>query len=204
MFPEPIVQAKIPVSYFSSSEQDFNTSALVEILSSVPNSPLTPSGLLQNFTPTFPNATFLNKIGSRVQDFSNLTPANLRYHAMQQQSLQQNVNKNNTSDLVTNEMQTYSNVSPRSMNGNTSGYLSQLSHVGESFEQLNVNAMNNFQQPENQIIIGTPTNIHPFEVDNRLMTPVYPSVSIRHGMKNNFQDFTNRSVTRNRICQKVT
>lgn len=187
------MKAKIPVAYFSSSEQDFNTSALVEILSSVPNSPLTPGGLFQNFTPTFPNASFSNKIGSRAHDFSNLTPANLHYHAMQQQSLHQNVNQNNTADLVTNEMQTYSNVSPRSMNGNTSGYLSQLSHFGSlnvtgSSNSLDVNAMKNFQQPENHMnISGTPTNIlsrhlnerdiHTFEIDNRLLTPVYQSVS---------------------------
>lgn len=179
LYPEPIVQAKIPIAYFTSSEQDFNSSALVEILSSVPNSPLTPSGLFQNFTPTFPNATFLNKIANRVHDFSNLTPANLRYHAMQQQSLHQNVNQNNTSDLVTNEIQTYPNVSPRSINGNSSGYLSQLSHLEQ---QLNGIKITDFQQPV------TPTNdisrhlderdVYPFEVDNRLLTPVYHSVSI--------------------------
>lgn len=193
LYPEPIVQAKIPAAYFSSFEQDFNSSALVEILSSVPNSPLTPGGLLQNFTPTFPNPNFSNKIASR--DFSSLTPTNLRYHTMQQQSLQQNSNHNNATDLVNNEMQTYSNISPRSMNTNTSGYLSQLSHMGSlnisgssnSLEQPNGNANNNFKQPENQILMGTPTNImlrhlserdiHAFDVDNRLLTPVYHTVS---------------------------
>lgn len=193
LHPEPIVQAKIPPAYLSSFEQDFNSSALVEILSSVPNSPLTPGGLLQNFTPTFPNPNFSNKIGNRVQDFSNLTPANLRYHAMQQQSLQQS-NQNIASDLVTNEMQTYSNISPRSMNANTSGYLSQLSHMGSlnisgssnSLDHANESALNNLKQSENQIMIGTPTNImprhlnerdiHAFEVENHLMTPVYHTV----------------------------
>lgn len=193
LHPEPVVQAMIPSAYFSSFEQDFNSSALVEILSSVPNSPLTPGGLLQNFTPTFPNPNFSNKIGNRVQDFSNLTPANLRYHAMQQQSLQQN-NQNITSDLITNEMQTYSNISPRSMNANTSGYLSQLSHMGSlnmsgssnSLEHASENALHNLKQSENQMIMGTPTNImsrhlnerdiHAFEVENHLMTPVYHAV----------------------------
>lgn len=191
LHPEPIVQAKIPTAYFSSFEQDFNSSALVEILSSVPNSPLTPG--LQNFTPTFPNPNFSNKIGNRVQDFSNLTPANLRFHAMQQQSLQQN-NKNNTSDLLINEIQTFSNISPRSMNANTSGYLSQLSHMGSlnisgssnSMEHANDNALNNLKPSENQIVLGTPTNImsrhlnerdiRTFEVENHLMTPVYHTV----------------------------
>lgn len=167
---------------------------MVEILSSVPNSPLTPGGLVQNFTPSFPNATFTNKIGSRSQDFANLTPANLRYHAMQQQSIQQVCNQSNTSNLGIHELQTYSNVSPRSMNANTSGYLSQLSHIGSlnisgsssSVEQLNPNATSNFQQSENQILINAPINIipkhlnendiHPFEVDNRLLTPIYHSV----------------------------
>src|ERR1044071_7834701 len=69
LYPEPIVQAKIPAAYFSSFEQDFNSSALVVILSSVPNSPLTPGGLLQNFTPTFPNPNFPK---NRVHDYSNL------------------------------------------------------------------------------------------------------------------------------------
>lgn len=195
LYPEPVVQSNIPPAYFSSFEQDFNSSALVEILSSVPNSPLTPGGLIQNFTPTFPNPTFSNKIGGRVQDFPNLTPANLRYHAMQQQSLHQHSSHSSAPDLITNEMQTYSNVSPRSMNANTSGYLSQLSHMGSlnisgssnSLEQPSGNAMNNFKHLENQVIMGTPTNTisrhlterdtHTFEMDNRLLTPAYHTVS---------------------------
>lgn len=190
LHPEPIVQAKIPAAYFSSFEQDFNSSALVEILSSVPNSPLTPGGLLQNFTPTFPNPNFSNKMGNRVQDFSNLTPANLRYHAMQQQSLQQ-INQSTTSDLMTNEMQNYSNISPRSLNTNTSGYLSHIGSLNisgssNSMEHSNDNVLINFKQPENQVMMGTPTNImprhlnerdiHSFEVENHLMTPAYHTV----------------------------
>lgn len=151
----------------------------MEILSSVPNSPLTPNGLLQNFTPNFPNSNISNKIANHGYDLLNLTSANLRYHAMQQQSL----NQNNISDLGPNDVQAYTNISPRSMNGNSSGYLSQMSQV----EQLNGIAMNNFKQAGNQIVACTPTNItprhfnerdiYPFEVDNRLLTPVYHSVS---------------------------
>lgn len=195
LYPDPVIQAKIPPAYFSSSEQDFNSSALVEILTSVPNSPLTPGGILQNFTPTFPNATISDNIGSRAQDFSNLTPANLRFHALQQQSLQQIKAQNGGSNLISNEMPGYSNVSPRSMNGNTSGYLSQLSQMGSlnisgcshSSEHLNGNAMSNFQQQENHMVRGVSTSnvsrhlnesdIHPFEVENQLLTPIYHSVS---------------------------
>lgn len=190
LYPEPVVQAKIPPQYFSLTEQDFNTSALVEILSSVPNSPLTPCGVLQNFAPTFPN-----DIGSRPHDFLNLTPANLRYHAMQQQSLQQSKNQNMISNYVSNDMQTFSNTSPRSMNANTSGYLSQLSQMGSfnttgssnSLEHSNGNATSNFHQQENQIVLGTPSrdvsrhfnenDSHSFEIDNHLLTPIYHSVS---------------------------
>lgn len=157
---------------------------MVEILSSVPNSPLTPGGLLQNFTPTFPNPNFPK---NRAHDYSNLTPANLR---LQQQSLQINSNHN-----TSNEMQAFTNISPRSMNANTSGYLSQLSHMGSlnisgssnSLEQSNGNAINDFKQPDHQVMMGTPINImsrhlherdfHAYEVENRLLTPVYHTVS---------------------------
>lgn len=188
MHPEPVIKPSIPPAYFSSSEQDFNTTALVEILSSVPNSPLTPGGILQNFTPTFPNATMSNNIG-------NLTPANLRFH--QQQSLQQVKLQNTALNLASNEMQAYSHVSPRSMNANTSGYLSQLSQMGSlnisgcshSSEQLNGNLMSNFQTQENRGVMSASTSnitmhlndneIHTFEMDNQLLTPtpVYHPVS---------------------------
>lgn len=187
LYPEPVVEAKIPSAYFLSTEQDFNSSALVEILSSVPNSPLTPGGLLQTFSPIAPNASFPNKIACLVHDFSNLTPDNLRYHAMQQQSFPQIGNQENTFNMITNGVQTYSNVSPRSINSNTSGYLSQLSHTGSLNNSCSSNLLNGdgmSKQPDSRIIIGTPIsknlnqNDIPFEVNNRLLTPSYHSVSV--------------------------
>ena len=194
-----VVEAEIPSTYFSLVEQEFNTSALVEILSSVPNSPLTPGGLLQNFTPTFPNPSFQNQLCNRVQDFSNLTPANLRYHALQQQALQQQGNNHTlSSGLVANGMPSYStglNVSPRSTSTNTSGYLSHASNIlnisgsANSLEQLyapykpaiqlNGNSVNHFAQSE--FVGSSATNLsrhlnesgnHSFETENRLLTPV--------------------------------
>lgn len=173
-----VVEAEIPSTYFLSVEQEFNTSALVEILSSVPNSPLTPSGLLQNFTPTFPNPSSFgqNQLGNRAHDFSNLTPANLRYHALQQQALQQQVNNQSlASSLSANIMPSYSSgrpsVSPRSTSTNTSGYLSHASNIlnisgsANSLEQLyapykpalqiNGIGVNHFPQSESQIFIGS-------------------------------------------------
>lgn len=204
-----IVEAEIPTTYFSSStEQDFNTSALVEILSSVPNSPLTPGGLLQNFTPTFPNASFQNQVGNRIHDFSSLTPANLRYHALQQQALQQQINNQTLASNLA-MMPSYSSgrpsVSPRSTKTNTSGYSSNIcslniSDCSSSLEQLyapykptiqiNSNGINHFPQSESQIFAGTSTNNlsrhlnesggHTFESENRLLTPNYHSVSINN------------------------
>lgn len=200
LYPEPIVQAKIPATYFSSSEQDFSASALVEILSSVPNSPLTPANFLQNLTPTFPNAMYANKIVSRAHD-SALTSANLHYHTMQQQQQQSNQQvcnmapNNNTPNSAINELQTFSNISPRSINANTSGYLSQLSSQfgnlnisgnSSSLEQLNPQVLINFQQQENQMIMGGAVNniskhlnenhIRKLEMENYLSTPIYNSV----------------------------
>lgn len=205
--PKTIVEAEIPATYFSSVEQEFNTSALVEILSSVPNSPLTPGGLLQNFTPTFPNASFQNQLSN---SFANLTPANLRYHALQQQALQQQVsNQNIPSNLSTNVISSYSgrpSVSPRSTCTNTSGYVSHSSNIrslnisgsANSLEQLyapykpaiqlNGNSVNHYPQTENQMFVGNSTiNLsrhlnesgnNPFETENRLLTPNYHSVCI--------------------------
>lgn len=178
---------KIPQTYFSSSEPDFNTSALVEILSSVPNSPLTPGGILQTFTPTFPNASFSSNIGSRAHDYANLTPANLHYHALQQAR-----SSNNSVGLTSNGMQAYTNVSPRSLNANTSGYLSQMdglnvSGSSHSSGQLNGHTMGNFQQHENQmVLVNSSGNIsrhlnendsHSYEKDNNPLTPIYNLVS---------------------------
>lgn len=199
-----VVEAEIPSTYFSLVEQEFNTSALVEILSSVPNSPLTPGGLLQNFTPTFPNPSFQNQLCNRVQDFSNLTPANLRYHALQQQALQQQGNNHTlSSGLVANGMPSYStclNVSPRSTSTNTSGYLSHASNIlnisgsTNSLEQLyapykpiqlNGNNMNHY--PQSEFVGGSATNLqrnlnesgnHSFESESRLLTPGFHSVCI--------------------------
>lgn len=170
---------EIPSTYFSLVEQEFNTSALVEILSSVPNSPLTPGSLLQNFTPTFPNPSFQHQLGNRVHDFSNLTPANLQYHALQQQAFQQQVNNLGlASSLSANIMPSYSSgrpsVSPRSTSTNTSGYISHASNLlnisgsANSLEQIyapykpaiqiNGNGVNNFPQSESQIFIGNSAN----------------------------------------------
>lgn len=199
-----MVEAEIPPTYFSTTEPDFNTSALVEILSSAPNSPLTPSGILQNFTPTFPNPSFQNHFGYRVQDFSNLTPANLRYHALQQQALQQQINNQNlASGVATSVMPSYSighpSVSPRSTNTNSSGYLSHSSNIcnisgsSSSLEQLyapykpssQING-NGFQQSENPVFVAT-NNLsrhlndigsNPFDSDNRILTPNYHTVGV--------------------------
>lgn len=203
LHPKPVVEAEIPTTYFSTIEQDVNTSALVEILSSVPNSPLTPGGIIQNFTPTFPNSSFQNQFGNRTHDFSNLTPANLRYHALQQQVLQQQVNNQTfTSNLATGVPQTYSNVSPRSSNSNTSGYLSQSSHIGSlnisgssnSLEHLyppykplnqNGNRSSHYHQSDNKLFVAATHNMpkfpndngsNSFETENRLLTPNYHSV----------------------------
>lgn len=205
-----MVDAEIPATYFSPTEQDFNTSALVETLSSIPNSPLTPGGFLQNFTPTLTHPSFQNQYGNRLHDFSSLTPANLRYHALQQQALQQQVNNQN---MVANAISSFSSgrpsISPRSTNTNTSGYLSHsgssicisglnINGSSSSLEQLyppykpaiqmNANGLNHFPQPENQIFVGISNNNlarhlnendgNPFEMENRLLTPNYYSVSI--------------------------
>lgn len=195
-----VVEAEVPPTYFSTIEQDFNTSALVEILSSVPNSPLTPGVLLQNFTPTFPNPSFQNQFGYRVQDFSNLTPANLRYHALQQQISSQTL----ATGVNNNVMPSYStgrpSVSPRSTNTNSSGYLSHASNIcnisgsSSSLEQIyapykptiQING-NGFSQSDNQIFICSSTNnlsrqlndssSNPFDLENRTQTPNYHTVS---------------------------
>lgn len=179
----------------------------MEILSSVPNSPLTPGGMLQNFTPSFPSTSIQNQIGSRVNDFSKLTPANLHYHALQQQVLQQQVNNQNiVQNLATNAMSSYPTMSPCSTKTNTSGYLSQSSNIcnlnisgsSNSLEQLyapykptiriNGNGINHFSQAENQIYVGTTSNnlsrrlgecVPPsFETENNLLTSNYHSVII--------------------------
>lgn len=205
LLPETIVQAEIPENYFSSTmEQDFKTSSLVEILSSVPNSPLTPGGLQQSFTPTFPNTSFQNQLGNRVYDFTRLTPTNLRYHGIQQQALQQQINNQNlASNLAINVMPSYTSgrpsISPRSSTTNTSGYSSNIcslniSDCSSSLEQLYVNrqmssnGINHFPQSECQIFAGTSTNNlsrhlnesngHYFENENRLLTPNYHAVSM--------------------------
>ncbi|XP_031619044.1 protein bicaudal C [Contarinia nasturtii] len=200
-----IVEAEIPATYYSSAEPEYNTSALVEILSSVPNSPLTPGGLLQNFTPTFPNPSFHNQL-NRVPDFASLTPENLRFHALQQQALQQQVNGQNiATHLGLSVNPSYSpahaSVSPRSSSTKTSGYHSNkffnISGSANSLEQLyppykpsiqiNGNGVNHFPHSDNQIFVGNSTNLtrqanvsnessnHPFEMENRLLTPSYHS-----------------------------
>lgn len=204
-----IVEAEIPASYFSPVEQEFSTSDLVKSLSSVPNSPLTPGTLLQNFTPTFPNASFQNQLSNRVHDFPNLTPENIRYHqALQQQLASQNI----ASNLATNFNPSYPyspvhpSVSPRSTSTNTSGYLSHSSKIfnfngsANSLEQLYAPykpavqiigpGVNHFPHAENQAFVGNSANnlsrhlnesggTHPFETENHLLTPNYHSVRIK-------------------------
>lgn len=175
LHPESIAEAQIPTTYFSMSEPDFNSSALVEMLSSVPNSPLTPGGLIQGFPLTIPNATFSNY--ANIHDMtSKLTPANLRFHAMQQQSLQQE----HISTLALNG--SYTNVSPRSVHSNTSGYLSQLGHIS-SPNNSGASSSLDFQQPEHQTMLSTPSNnlcrrFNQGDFDHRLLTPNYQSVSM--------------------------
>lgn len=191
------MEADIPKTYFLNTEHDINTSALVEILSSVPNSPLTPGGMIQTFTTTFPNPTFQSQLGNRNCDFSNLTPANLRYHALQQQVLQIS-NQNCLPNLIHSVNQPHLNISPRSSNSNTSGYLSQSSHIGSlnisgssnSVEhsyppykpsiQINGNTNSNSSKTEKQILIGPSVNIprylndigsNTFEIDGYSITP---------------------------------
>lgn len=204
-----IVKAEIPPTYFSSTtEHDFNKSALVEILSSVPNSPLTPGGLLQNFTPIFPNVAFQNQLGNRAHDFSRFDPENLRYHTFQQQALEQQLNNQSLgSNLAINMMPSYSSgrlsVSPCSSKTTTSGYssnncslnigdcsisLQQLYAPYKPSMQMGSNGINHFSQSENQMFAGTSTNNlsrhlnesngHSFEAENRLLTPNYHTVSI--------------------------
>lgn len=194
------VEAQVPPTYFSSIEQDFNTSALVEILSSAPNSPLTPGVLLQNFTPTFPNPSFQNHFGYRIQDFSNLTPANLRYHALQQQVTGQNLATGVANTIIPSYANSRPSVSPRSTNTNSSGYLSHASNIcnisssSNSLEQLyapykptiQING-NGFSQSDNPIFICSSANNisrqltdssnNPFESENRTLTPNYHTVS---------------------------
>lgn len=203
LHPKPIVEAEIPATYFSNVKQDINTSALVEILSSAPNSPLTPH--FQNFNPNIQFQTFQNKFENRVNDLSSLTPANLRYHAMQQNVIHQQINQNfNTSML--NTAQAYSNISPRSTNSNTSGYLSHSSQIGSlnisggsnSMEhpyapytphfQLEEIKTNRYSPMENQIFVENSTNltghlkedVRKLFEENRLMTSHFPSVSIKN------------------------
>lgn len=203
LHPKPTVVAEIPKTYFSNIEQDINTSALVEILSSVPNSPLTPGGMIQTFTSTFPN--FQNQFCSRNYGLPNLTPANLRYHALQQQVLQIS-NQNCLPNLINNVTQPYLNISPRSSNSNTSGYLSQSSHIGslnisgssnsvehlyppyEPLLQVNGNKRSNFSQTEKQLLVGTSANIsrhlidtesNTFEQDSNSITPnLHPTTMV--------------------------
>lgn len=199
LHPKPIVEAEIPATYFSSLEQDPNTSALVEILSSVPNSPLTPTGLLQNFNTNMPFSHFQNKFGSRVNDLSSLTPANLRYHAIQQKAIHQQIYQDfNTSML--NTAGTFANISPRSSNSNTSGYLSHSSQIGSLNISGSSNSMehlyapykpvstdrNQFPQTESQIFVDNSTNLavhlkedaRTFFEENRLIIPHHQPVSI--------------------------
>lgn len=81
LHPQSLVEAEIPATYFSSKEQDFNASNLVKILSSAPNSSLTPGGILQNFTPSFLAASFQNQIDIRAHDLSKLAPTHLDTNA---------------------------------------------------------------------------------------------------------------------------
>lgn len=207
--PKDAVEPEIPSTYFSLLEPEINTQDLVKILSSVPNSPLTP-GLLPNFAPIFPNPPFQTS-NNRVHDYPNLTPENLRYLNLQQQALQQQMNTQNSlaSSLRANVMPSFSSgrpsVSPRSTSTNTSGYLSHASNMhnisssANSLEQLyapykpaiqiNGNGINHFPQTDSQIFIGSSANnlsrhlnesgSQPFEAENRLLTPSYHSVCTR-------------------------
>lgn len=178
-----VIVPEIPTTYFSTSEQDFNSSALVETLSSMPNSPLTPGGFLQNFTPTLSNPPFQNQFGNRMHDFPSLTPANLRYHALQQQALQQQVNNQNIVVNAISYSSGHPSISPRSTNTNTSGYLSHSSNIcvgglnisgsSSSMEQLYAPYKPAIQINGN----GFENDDIPFETENRLLTPNYYSVS---------------------------
>lgn len=231
--PKSMVEAEVPATYFSAVDKEFNSSKLVDILSSVPNSPLTPGGLMQNFTPNFPNAAFQNQLTNRVHDFANLTPSNLRFHALQQHALQQQVNSQNlASNLASNVLPPYPSnrpsASPRSTSSNTSGYLSHSSNIcrlnmsgsSNSMEQLyapykpsvqiNGNGISHFPQSENQIFVGSSNSSlsrhlndsgsHPFEAENRLLTPNYHTVCM-HYFFPRFLSFI-RHYNRCKVCVK--
>lgn len=177
-----MVVPEIPATYFSPTEQDFNSSALVETLSSMPNSPLTPGGFMQNFTPTLSNPSFQNYFGNRMHDFSSLTPANLRYHAMQQQALQQQANNQN---IVVNAI-SYSSgrpsISPRSTNTNTSGYLSHSSNI--CIGGLNISgSSSSIEQLYPPYKPAIQINDIPFDTENRLIAPNYSVSKIVSGWK---------------------
>lgn len=142
--PSPMVKVEVPATYFASREIDLTSAIqcknLVEILSSFPDSPLTP-GVGPNFAPAFPSASFPNQFGNRTsQNLSDITsrmpnlalsPANLhRLHAMQ---LQINNHQNSNMNLaIPPYASSRSSVSPRSSGTNTSGYLSNVSMLNMS------------------------------------------------------------------------
>lgn len=145
---------------------------LVEILSSFPQSPLTP-GVGHAFPPNFPstpNQSFANRpMPPNPNDLSRmpymtLSPANLNRmnlnHALQQQLQQAN---NPGAMTMPPYSSVHQSVSPRSAGTNTSGYLSNSFHGStNSLEQygapyrlptmqVNGNNVGSFPQSENQI-----------------------------------------------------
>lgn len=161
-----MVKAEVPQTYFATRELDLTSAIqrknLVEILSSFPDSPLTP-GAGANFAPNFPNVhsfqnqygnggvggnnggggnrampTNLAEIASRMQSLP-LSPANLhRLHAMHHQN-----NQNTVMNLQ--PMPSYpsgrSSVSPRSAGTNTSGYLSNIDNLNFSSSSNSLDQM---------------------------------------------------------------
>lgn len=140
-----MIKAEVPATYFASRDIDLTSAIqrknLVEILSSFPDSPLTP-GVGPNFASAFPSAPFPNQFGNRTSqanlaDITSrmpnlaLSPANLhRLHAMQ---LQINNNQNSNMNLAIPPYTSgRSDISPRSSGTNTSGYLSNVSNLNMS------------------------------------------------------------------------